>query len=72
MADGDESVTDVELGVEGSECSIVELSAVVGDDGVRQFEATNNGFPYEGFDFVFSDLGQCLRFGPLEKVVYGD
>lgn len=42
MADRYESVSDVQLGIEFLECTVVNLPIVVDDDGVEKSKSINN------------------------------
>ena len=57
---------------EVSEVLIVELSSIVGDNGMRQSEPEDDGLLNEVFHLPLSDLRQRLGFHPLGKVVDRD
>jgi len=49
-----------------------ELSAVIGDDGVRQAEARNNVPPNKRVDLSSDDVGQGFCFDPFSEIIYDD
>ena len=59
----------IKLRTEFFEVLIVELSSVVSDDGMRQFESVDDGFLDEVFHFTFDDLSQGFGFYPLGQIV---
>ena len=54
---------------EFSEVLIIELSFIIGDDGMRQSKSVDDRFLDEVFHFAFSDLSQGFSFYLLGEIV---
>ena len=72
MPDRGRSVRDMKPRTEISEVLIVELSSVVGNNGVWQSEPEDDGLLNEVFHLSLSDLRQGFGFHPLSEVVDRD
>ena len=72
MSDGGSTVFDGEFDVEVFDLLVIELSAIIYDDGLRKAKLIDDRLPYELLGFSFSDLSHWLGFHPFGEVVYGD
>jgi len=66
---GGELVGDFVLGAEVRHMLACEVGSIVGDDGMRNIEATNNVLPKELHCLLSRDFGEQHRLYPLGEVV---
>ena len=72
MPDRSQLVRDMKSHTELFEIIVVELSSIVGDDGVRQSESKDDGLLDEVFHLALGDLCQGFDLHPLGEVVDRD
>lgn len=72
MARRGETGLDAKLCAKFFEFGIVELLAVVGDNGLRDPETAHNGLPNELGGTLLGNLGKRLCFHPFGEVIDGE
>lgn len=72
MAWGGKTGLDIEFCAEFPKFDVVELFAIVRDNGLRNPETTHNGLPDELSGIPLSNLGKGFNFDPLSEIINGD
>ena len=69
MADRGEPMVNVKFHAKLFKLQVIEISSIIGNDGIWQSEPTYDGFLEKILDLLLGDLCQQLNFNLLSKVV---